>query len=92
MQYDGTFEKDIADQLRKVATGELEVAYPFSAKDWRHNALALLLWDAADKIAYYQAWGLDHKWDGPLVSIESNTVHTCSKCGKDLREQGPCRG
>lgn len=49
-RYNGTFEKDIADQLKKVASGELEVAYPFSPKDWRHDALATLLWDAAEEI------------------------------------------
>lgn len=48
--YDGTFQKDIADQCKKVATGELTVAYPFSPKDWRHDALAMLLWDAGEEI------------------------------------------
>lgn len=40
---------DIARSLRGVAQGTIE-ALPFSLRDWRRGAIALLLWEAADEI------------------------------------------
>ena len=35
-------------------------------------------------------WRIDHKWDGPLVSLGWGDVPTCSICGADASDQLPC--
>ena len=35
-------------------------------------------------------WRSEHKWDGPMVSLEIGDVPSCSICGCDASEQRPC--
>jgi hypothetical protein len=40
--------------LKRLATGEVQAPYPFIAKDWRPDAMPLLMWQAACLIEWYK--------------------------------------